>query len=169
MKISLVKVVGMLALFVGLVGFVNAQTNDETPQPITVKSLIASEMPINIEFVTVTKLEGKSVLTYSIANKNVQKLDAVDILVIVFSADGYARGGEGWRQRLDLAKDANADFSMQMKTEVVPEDRVVFLIHKAEGQAGQWEVDSTRLVKAAKAFVAGNTYSLPQPLFSKTK
>ena len=169
MKISILKVIATLAVFVGFAGFVNAQVKDETPKRISVKSLVASGIPVNTEFVTVTKLEDNSVLTYSITNKDSQKLDAVDILLVVYGANGKAKGGESWRQRVDLTKDASADLSRLMKTKVTPGDRVVFSIYEAEGQTGQWGVETTKIVEVAKAFIAGNRYSLPEARFTKTK
>ena len=169
MKNSIVKIAAILAVFVGLAGFVNAQVKDVKPERIPVKSLLASKIPASLDFVAVTKLENDSVLTFSITNKDTQNLASLDILVIVFRADGSAKGGEGWVQSLGLAKDENADFSRKMKTEVSAGDRVVFTVRKAEGQTGQWKADSTKIIEAAKSFIAGNQYSLPEALFSKNK
>jgi len=169
MKNSLVKVAAILAVFLGLAGFVNAQVKDAMPERISVKPLLSSGLPVSVEFVAVTQIENDSLVTYSIANKDAQKLDEVEILLIVFKADGNARGGEGWRQSLSLAKDADVDFSRKMKTKVMPGDRVVFLLHKAKGQTGEWETNSTKIIEAAKAFIAGNNYTLPEAHFIKTK
>ncbi len=169
MKNSLVKIAAMLAVCVGLAGFVNAQVKDVMPERIPVKSMLSSGLPVSVEFVTVTQIENDSLVTYSIANKDAQKLDAVEISLIVFKADGDARGGEGWRQSLDLAKDASVDFSRRMKTKIMSGDRVVFFIHKVKGQAGEWETNSTKIIDAAKAFISGNNYTLPEIRFIKTK
>ncbi len=169
MKNSIVKIAAVLAVFVGLAGFVNAQVKDVKPEHTPVKSLLASKIPANLDFVAVTKLENDSVLTFSITNKDTQNLASVDIFVIVFRANGNAKGGESWVQSLGLAKDENANFSRKMKTVVSAGDRVVFTFLKAEGQTGQWKADSTNIIVAAKSFIAGNQYSLPEALFSKNK
>lgn len=166
---SLVKITATLTIFLGLASFGNAQANDVKPEHIPVKSLVATKIPASLDFVAVTKLENDSVLTFSITNKDTQNLASLDILVIVFRADGSAKGGEGWVQSLGLAKDENSNFARRMKTDVLAGDRVVFVVSKAEGQTGQWKADSTKIIEAAKSFIAGNQYSLPEALFSKNK
>ncbi len=145
----------------------NTILKDETLEPVSVK--LASGLPVSIKFATVTKFEDNSVLTYSIANNDSQKLDTVGIWLFVFDANGKPKGGEGWSQRVDLANNASIDFSKVMKTKVTLGDRVVFSIFKAKGQAGQWEADSTKVIEAIKAFITGNRYALPEAHFTVTK
>ena len=149
-----------------LTGNAHAQGSNQITEQTVVTSLIPQDMPVEIDSMSVTRGEGRSILAFSIKTK--EQVSSVDLTVIVYDAKGFAKAGEGWRKSVGPASSRN-NFTIAMKTDVMPGDRIVLTAYNASGRKGAWKADPAKLVEAANAFMAGKGYSLPKALFTKNR
>lgn len=137
---------------------------------IEVKSLISEQMPIKIESAVVTQVEGKPMLTMSVARRDARPVSSLQLFMLIFSAEGEVRGGEGWAQNVGLADASTDAFTWKLQSEPQPGDRIVLSVEKVTGQDGVWwhEEDYGNFKDAVVSHLAGREYVLPEVRFTPT-
>jgi hypothetical protein len=134
-------------------------------RPVDAKVLAAPNMPVAIVNATVNKGYGRglSKLDYTVTNYSKKTVTSLQVTLFVLDSAGRVRGGEGWRELVNLKPAATGSFSVSLKNNVVLGDRVVLVLEGATGQKGNWVVGirEPELLNAAKRYAILGHYTVP--------
>ncbi|HEX8746567.1 MAG TPA: hypothetical protein VF717_05150 [Pyrinomonadaceae bacterium] len=144
-----VSLVCTLAL--GYTGINLVKAGSSTAKKQKVQTLVSNKIPVNVGSATVTNIDNRNVLTYSVNNLSNEQLTNIQVTFFIVDSSGRIKGGQGWSRDINLYAGSSEEFALPLQHNVDSADHLVLAVSRISGPTKAFEVESDEMIRAAKA------------------
>lgn len=139
------------ALPIGYTSINKVQAANSTAKKLKVETLVSTKIPVHFGLASVTNIDNRNVLTYSVNNLSNEQLTNIQVAFFIVDSSGRIKGGEGWSRDINLYAGSTEEFAFTLQNSVASTDHLVLAISRVSGPAKTFEIEPGEMIKAAKA------------------